>query len=877
MKTSKYIMHVVSHTHWDREWYLTFQQFRMKLVDLIDYLLNLLDTNPEFKYFTLDGQTVMLEDYLEIRPENKDRLKQYIKQGRILIGPWYVLADEFLVSAESLVRNLILGHKASNHFGQVMKIGYLPDQFGHISQMPQILRGFGIDNVILGRGIGDEIDETGSEFIWHSPDETDVLAIFLAAGSYGNAMALPTDVQKAYKRIKLLEKESIKYGNTCHFLLMNGCDHLFPQPDIPKIIRDVNKLLDNAQLMHSTLPEYIRRVREMKPRLKKYQGEFRSGRFSGIFSNVLSTRIHLKQENSETQTILEKWAEPFSAFAWTLGELYPTPHLWKAWKYLLQNHPHDDICGCSIDQVHEQMKTRFAWSQEIGKEITNKSLQTIATRIDTSDLEDNEWALVVFNPLSWPRTDLVNATIDIPSEIKVKDFIIKDTEGRTIPYHLSKHYPVEKLTWDPHVIAIRDNVERFEVTFLCEKVQPCGYMTYRIVLCKRKQMPTATLVMDRNTMENEYLKVTIKTNGGLFITDKKSGAFYDNCNYFSDSGDAGDEYTYSPPSRDRIVTTLKEKPRVSLIEDNPLYATFKIETNLLLPESLTLRRNRRSDKVVPCPVVSYVSVSSGVPRVDIVTILDNKAKDHRLRVLFPSGIKTDYSFAEGQYDVIKRPIKLPIVKGWEENPSPTYPQQSFVDISDDKRGLTIANQGLPEYEVKDDSERTIALTLLRSVGWLSRDDLLTRKGHAGVPSISTPEAQCIGRYYFNYSIIPHLGTWRSAKTYQQANQYNVPLKIVQTGKHTGELPKELTFITINPDNLIISAIKKAENNDSLIVRFYNILDEEVTAKIKAYKRIKRAKLVNLNEEINEKLKVTSEGTLNFPVGRKKVITVEILF
>ena len=177
MNAKKYTALLVPQTHWDREWYLPFQEFRIRLVRLTDKLLDILDTDPEYRSFTFDGQTVVLEDYLAIRPQERDHLKKYVEEGRILVGPWYVLPDEFLVSGEAVVRNLMLGHKISEEFGRTMKAGYVPDPFGHVSQLPQILMGFGIGNVFFTRGMGDEADEMHSEFWWEGADGTKVLAV----------------------------------------------------------------------------------------------------------------------------------------------------------------------------------------------------------------------------------------------------------------------------------------------------------------------------------------------------------------------------------------------------------------------------------------------------------------------------------------------------------------------------------------------------------------------------------------------------------------------------------------------------------------------------------------------------------------------------
>jgi len=874
----KYKLHLVSHTHWDREWYLSFQQFRMRLVDMVDSLLDTLDADEEYRYFTLDGQTILLDDYLEVRPENERRLKKYIRTGKILIGPWYNLADEFLVGGESLIRNLFWGHKSIQDWAPVTKVGYMPDQFGLISQMPQILRGFGIDNAIFWRGLGISWKKTGSEFIWQGPDGTKILAHRLPPGEgYFNAVDLPEETDKACRRVEELKEQLCRYRTTNNLLLMNGQDHRFAQTHIPALIKKLNTILKDAEIIHSSLPLFIQSLKKSKPRLKTVKGEFYSGRYSRVHPGVLSSRIHLKQVNTQTENLLQKWAEPFSALAWVGTRSYPEPFLNLAWKYLLRNHPHDSICGCSIDEVDEEMMTRFSVSRQISEELTSKALHQIGARIDTSFLKDDETALVVFNSLNWSRSDWVKAKVTFPKEMNVENFSLEDSKGNPVPYHLhrSESYinffsPVKYLTFE--------KASRFEVSFFAEDVPSLGYRVYLVKprVSPQPLAPDNLLSPEQNILENEYLRVTIKKNGTFDLLDKKSNIIYEGCHYFEDGGDKGTLYNYSYPENDRVITSLKQDASITLMENTEFSARYKIETGLALPLRLSPDRKRRSKELVNYPITSYVSLYSGVPRVEIETRLRNRAQDHRLRVLFPSGVETDFSYAQGQFDVLRRPVKVPDSKDWAEDPMPTYPQRAFVDVSDKDRGMGVLNQGLAEYEVKDDKERTIALTLLRCVEWVTAPGLLTVRTHKGEPFWQhSPAGQCPGDYVFRYALYPHSGNWQTAKVYQQAYQHNIGCRVIQVDKHNGKLPAEQSFVSIEPDNLIVSCLKKTETRNSLILRVFNISGRKVGARVKFYGNIKNAYLVNLNEKRERKLTVRG-GTVSFAVPRKKIYTIEIV-
>ena len=366
-------IHVVSHTHWDREWYLTFQQFRLKLVHLIDKLLDILDEDPEFRYFMLDGQTIVLDDYLDMRPEKEEALRGYIQEGRILIGPWHILPDMFLVSPEAHIRNLLQGAATARKFGPKMNIGYIPDPFGHPGQTPQILKGFGIEVAALWRGVSD----MPSEFWWESPNGSRVLLAYLRGG-YGNGANLPVhNFENFTRQIALLGDSLAAHSAVDDHLIMLGTDHMEPSPLTSAAIAYADGHLPDVQVIHSNLPAYIQGISAQISSLEKplpvMRGELRACDCSNLLPGVLSTRMWIKQRNHFSQTLLEKWAEPFSVFAENMiaektdgsGSHIShgleasdrirnvAPLLRRAWRLLMENHPHDSICGCSIDQVHD--------------------------------------------------------------------------------------------------------------------------------------------------------------------------------------------------------------------------------------------------------------------------------------------------------------------------------------------------------------------------------------------------------------------------------------------------------------------------------------------------------------------------------------------
>lgn len=879
---NKYTMHVVSHTHWDREWWSTFQHFRMRLVDFMDELINLLESDPEYRYFHLDGQTIMLEDYLAIRPEKEQTLRELVKQGRILIGPWYNQPDEFLVSGEGLIRNLMLGRKIGEDWGNWMAVGYVPDCFGHISQFPQIMRGFGIDSAVLFRGI--TTDQVNSEFVWRSPDGSSVLCIKLPDNNaYSNwfyrlrntitsdskPQFADLDPEQFRREVAELIADCVKEKpTTSHLLFMDGVDQIFASPVLSAIIRDINENTDLGRMLHSTLPDFIAAVRAENPVLQEVEGELRCGnrdwKLQSVLPNVLSSRIHLKQAMREMETLLEKWAEPFSTVAWLLGKEYPSAFLALAWNYVLKNHPHDSICGCSIDQVHKDMVYRFDQARLITQPIVQQSLSYIAEKVDTSsgaktrgDGDAGTVALVVFNPLSWERSEVVEAEVNLPHDWNVRGLSVTDDEGNEVPFGVTESRGGAIFEQARYDIPKHTPTWYRRIAVQVEKVPSTGYRTYYVhALGKPNRIP-GSLLISHTQAENEYLSVGVNTNGSICICAKEEGM---PCVFegmiFEDGGDFGDGYYYRKPAEDRVVLSTACPAVVSVTEDTPVRATFRVDTTMTIPASAHPNGRQRSGETVDLRITSYVSLAKGSRRVDIITEVENNARDHRLRVLFPADLYAEFSHAEQAFDVVCRPIRNPEQRDWREPHPSQHPQKSFVDVSDGSAGVCIINEGLPEYEVMDDDTRTIALTLMRSTG-----------NGVGGPE-NQKEGQLIGTHRFRYSVYLHKGDWEEAKVWQQGWEHNVPMLAIQSDIHDGELPLSKSFLSVGDERVLLSALKKAERSDELIARVYNIGTEEVTCPMKI-QGVHDLRLTDMNEQ-----PVGAEPLQDtLRIGPKKIITL----
>jgi mannosylglycerate hydrolase len=485
-----------------------------------------------------------------------------------------------------------------------------------------------------------------------------------------------------------------------------------------------------------------------------------------------------------------------------------------------------------------------------------------------------------------------------------ENFRLVNTSGDPTPcqvIELTDHFEMEVLKGQ-RKRAVRCAVQ-------IEDLPSCGYRIYYALpgayIAEIQDPVTAEAAAGTGAvLENRYLRVTVQPDGSLDVFDKLAGRTYKTQAYLEDEEDAGDTYDYSPAAHGSRVRSLGSQAHISLLHSGPLSVACEIRLDMHLPARLAPDRQARSAETITCRVVTTLSLRKDSRSIELRTEIDNCAEDHRLRVCFPTGVLTDEAAAGGHFDVIRRPIDLPLAVGWAQPPVPTRHQNDFVDVSDGHAGLAVFNRGLPEYEILRDGlhpgDNTIAVTLLRCVGWLSRGDMPSRPSHAGVP-VPTPEAQCLGRHTFEYAIVPHLGDWHAV--YQAAEAYVAPLYVRRGDEREGylpgevweanspndppkwsgaipvaldgELPGELSFLTLKPEGLVLSAIKRSEAGDALIVRCYNPTNEAQQASLRLFRPIVKAHLADLREGAGEALPIEDDGLVRFVVNPKGIQTISL--
>lgn len=906
MANNRTTAHVISHTHWDREWYMPYEKHHVRLVELMDSLLELLERDPEYKSFHLDGQTIVLEDYLQIRPEKKERIVRFVREGRLQVGPWYILQDEFLTSSEANVRNLLIGLKDAAAFGNACAIGYFPDSFGNMGQAPQLLRQAGIDNAIFGRGVtptgfnnkvadGAAYESPFSEMIWQSPDGSEVLGI-LFANWYNNGMEVPADAEEAKRYWTRKLEEAKRFASTPQLLFMNGCDHQPVQTDLSEALRTARRLFPDTDFVHSDFPTYLSALKDSLPEgLSVIKGELRSQQTDGWSDlvNTASARMYIKQDNHRGQVLLEKVAEPLAAFAsWHAGAEYPHHLFAYAWKTLMQNHPHDSICGCSVDEVHREMMARFAKSRHVAESIVDRSAEALVASIDARFAGNDAYAFTVFNMSGWERTGVVEAELDVAripvdygkmssvvarlKEISVAGGIVVDSEGREYPAKLEDSgvrfgYELPEDRFRQPYLA-----RRVLVTFQAEGVPALGYRTYALKLNDRSVAEKGDEWPDLRVMENEWLRAVVNPNGSIELTDKRSGRTFKELVVYEDCGDIGNEYMFKQPDGEKPLDTRDLTAEVTRLEASAYRTVLEIVHDWAVPAEAdeTLEREQRElvefqrrqakriERTVPLAIRTIVTLENGLPYLKVRTTFVNHAKDHRVRVLFPTLIETSKHRADSIFEVAERGNKPAAV--WT-NPSHCRHQQSFVNVSDDSAGLTIANLGLPEYEIVPDDRNTIALTLLRSVGEL---------GDWGY--FPTPDAQCLGEHTAEFAIIPHGDRDSRLESFAHAYQLQIPWTIRQHGAAAGEgnLPAAGAFAEWTGSAMALSAVKRSERTGDLIARWFNMTEEpaELAVRVEGTAGVYKSSIV---EDVGDAISLSESGSHALPVGKHEIVSVGV--
>lgn len=927
---------VISHTHWDREWYFPLEIFRMKLVDLIDHCLLTLEKYPTY-IFHLDAQTIILEDYLLVRTQKRNILKNYISEGRLCVGPWYVQNDFYLTSGESTVRNLLIGTKIAEEFGFCTKVGYAPDQFGNISQLPQIFMNFGINNFLFGRGLTKfQIDENGnrnrlqppSEFYWMGSDGSKILAIHMPFW-YNNAQRFSENIEVAKLLVEMTEKNFTNIASTPFLLMMNGVDHLEIQDNLLPILDNLNSGFTDKIITQYKMDNYIDDVQNYiainNLDLWTHEGQLHMGSDGELLKGTLSSRNYLKIANVKAQNMIENQLEPLYSMLTISGfkNSYPHDYLEYLWKELIKNHPHDSICGCSCDKVHQHMEDNFSRLFESCDELLRKGMFLAAEHMITKCMHKDDYLIIVANTIELEFTGFVRVTLDFPIAENIECFEIFDMKNNPIEFSIiSKEHTIKDL-FTPLNLPGAIDITRYEIYLKLNNVSGFSFNSYNV---KKQDSIKANISVSNNrliysandessyrfkndelklqshnhfinsktpddfVLENEHLSITISQNGLVNLLNKETGILCTNILDFEETADRGDSYIYFKTDDSPIIASTFDAD-VSIIEFNDFSKRCRIVRNMIVPADYDFVCLSRSKEMVTCVIEIILSLEYNSKFLLVEYVINNKAKCHRIRALVNTNIISHESIADIPFDIIRNND----FSHFPGTMSRVLPNTSFALIENDVYGMAVLTEGTHEYEHMSDNS-TLAFTLVRSTGVICRDGATIKA--VGGKQWECPENQCIREMKGRFAIMPFTGNHITANIPRSAKSFrNPPLpyftscdnKKFAAGRsavqdsgleecfHLPDPYENITinnntsFITVEGDGIVITAIKQTEDLKSIIVRFVNLNDIEVNASIKIKGTIY---LTNMSEESENLL---GSDMINHIITPKKIVTLKVDF
>lgn len=901
----KHKIHVVPHSHWDREWYFTTSRSKIYLMKDLGDVLDTLENDKDFKYFMLDAQASLLDDYIKWMPQDKERITKLVKDKRLIIGPWYTQSDQLVISGESIVRNMYYGMKRCEEFGGYMNVGYVPDSFGQSGNMPQIYKEFGIKDTLFWRGVSDDMVKH-TDFNWKGDDGSVVFTTQIPFGYYigGN---IPEDSQKSdeFWQKECFEKAG-KGSSTKHIYFPNGFDQAPIRTNLPKIIAERNKKDPENEYVISSIEDYIRDVKNENPTLEEVQGELVIAKHMRIHKSIFSSRSDLKVLNTQVQNYVTNVMEPLLTLSYKLGNAYPHKVVKEVWKLLFENAAHDSIGSCISDTANEDVYMRYKQARDIAVNIVELHSRLIATSIKNNA----DMTFTLINTLPQTRED----TILIKTYIPGGDFAILDDNGNKIDYtiissrDLTDYVLSQTIKLDPsRKFYIPEQVLEAVLAIKTKDVPALGYVQYSIDVNDN----SCISMKKNNALENEFYSITIAENGSLTILDKENNKTYNNQGILVENGDDGDSFNYSPPRKDMEIFSTDSKFEYE-IHGNDIYNKARIHYSMIIPKDLKERADNLTSTTLP--VTLEVGLRKGSKIIDFNVHVDNKGLSHRLCVIFDSQITSKFNYADQQFGLIKRPnyyekemnLYLEGMKNrkeekagiqelanwandqssWQEPPISIEPAQSYVSLTDDNTGIAVIPQGVREYEIIDDSK--IRLTLFRTYGFMGKENLIYRPGRAsGERIIETPDAQLLKEMDFSFGFMTYNSDINNSNVDIFAKNYNTPIQVYTYAEFLNgrlifsqreikgtEASRISLFETEN--NLVVSAIKKAENGEGFIIRLFNGKNHKnVNDTIKFNFDISEAYYTNLKEEKTEDIEIKNNTIKIKELSHCKFVTIYV--
>ncbi|SET16782.1 glycoside hydrolase family 38 C-terminal domain-containing protein [Anaerobranca gottschalkii] len=877
---------VVPHSHWDREWYFTIEDSNVLLCENLEYLINVLEKNEDFKSYVFDGQISIIEEFLNIYPEKVEKITNLIKNKRLLVGPWYTQTDTLLVNKESIIRNLLYGTKIGQEMGYYMKIGYLPDVFGQNSYLPSIFEGFGIEYAVVQRGIYEDQLKGDLNFIWQSPDGKRIKTnnIYLGYGP-GKFLSSESDYVNT-ELLPILEKLSKLNKNSNNILLPAGGDQVLVNKNLPKVIKEINSINSNYYLMLSDYEEFMKETWKDSNFSNVIEGELIACQNSRIHNTIRSQRYDIKSLNNIIENKILYILEPLCVIGKSLGIKYPSKLIDNIWKKMFDVHAHDSICGCNSDETNTNILIRLNKVNNTIDCIINILKKQLTYAISKGC--EKEEIFVVFNTMPHSR----NINIKTILYTKNKDFGLFDLNKNPINFDVIEQNYV---SGGKKIVVTAEGEKEIEIEGYYRNVlnveindiPSMGYATF-IIEDNIKLKNCRTMVTNRklsNKISNELYEIKCES-GELSLLYKVTNKKLKNFIIFEEQADDGDSYDFSPLEGDKPLYI--KNARVMEVYKGDLVQIMKVSHTINLPLDIEKRKNKDFSHVFS--IETTFELRKGENFIRVKHEIDNNIMDHRVRVIFNTDIKNiKYSYVDQGFSVIKHNIENPYFKDWAskefvEAPVSIYPLENFAAITDEKSNFAVITKGIKEYEAFKDGR--LALTLFRSVGVLGKDNIAWRPGRAsGINNkvVYTPKAQLLKRMEFEYAVFFEDSSFEPGKIFkvsydfiehfavyqkQSLNIFHERLEKFQIPLPIEKLPSVYSLFSIDNDRVFISCCKLAHEKDGIIVRVFNPSEIKQDFNIK-YSKNPQITFVNLFED---EIK-TEEGKIK--VNPKSYVTLKI--
>ena len=887
MPESELTVYVVSHTHWDREWYQPAGRFRQRLVSLVD---DILDDPPAIgDSFLLDGQAIVVEDYLAVRPERRPELAARLRDGVIEAGPWYVLADELIPSGEALVRNLLAGRRVLATLGATAPaVLYSPDAFGHPVSLPSVARGFGCRLIILWRGYGGPAWPSGDTVRWRAPDGAEALLYHLPPDGYEAGSSLPVDPGAARERWRRLGAVLGARSAVGVVLLPNGADHHARQRERPRALAALAAAAAPARIAAGSLTMFAAALeqRAAGASLPVVSGELRASYgYTWTLQGTFATRAYQKRANAMVERTLLRDAEPWAALAARRGSRDRRDVLHAAWTTLLRCHPHDTLCGCSIDQVARAMDVRLdaALSQALGvrddaladlvghdaaaaRSKRTEWMSFVIVRNRAARARGGVAELEVARPMAHVRVGPGSGREPVPAPLPIEVSLRHD--GTPVPLQVLERSVRHDRIESPLDYPDDALVESARVLAWLPPVGGYGTATLSIHAEASAVDAPAAVRADEHWMENEWLRVEVDVAGAVRLTSQRNGMMIPSLLGIEDVGDGGDLYTHS--ARPPLVRSDR-LGEVRLAHRGPLRAELAGRIEIDVPIALAEGCTERLSETRRMAIHVALTLDAGDPFVRIRLSGSNECRDHRLRIVLRTGLADAATFADAAFGVVRR-TAIAAPADTAETPPPTAPLARYVTRDTGDRGVTIYSDGLAEYESLENGD--VAITLVRAVGELSRSDLPERPGHAGWPA-ATPGAQCLGAFEARLAVFPHgardtAGIDRIERT---AEDVLLPLTGLTLRGMVGA-PLETAGLELEGPGLAFLACTPSQDGEWMVLRCVNLCDHPVAGAWRCGFPITEARRARLDETPVSACEVAG-ARVSFRAAAREIVTLRV--